>query len=138
MKKEDEILAQWAEDHLKNLPLESPSTNFSDAIMNKIQAEQAVKSPYFMYRPLISKPVWAAICVGVIATVYLIYMGRETESLTRVPLWMETASRWIENMHIHLPSFTLSQTTGMALLIFSIMALVEISILQNLFRQKTK
>ena len=131
MKDDDKLLDKWLDNQLSALPLESPSMDFSNNVMQQILTEKSVNENILKYKPLISKPVWiiiALICAGMGIFMYLSGNSLHT---TQFPSWLTHFSDWSINWNIELTKPEIPATMAIGLLIFSLMAIVEIQIIQK-------
>jgi len=118
---------------IKKTTIESPSFNFTDSVMSKVNALHESRAT--VYKPLISKMAWVLIGFGVLALVlYILFFGNKIET-----------SNWIQsidfsvlsniNMNI-LPSFSISKTVTYSVLFFGLMFCIQIPLLKNHFDKR--
>ncbi|MCK8479668.1 hypothetical protein [Psychroserpens algicola] len=108
--------------------VESPSFDFTQRVMSKIES---LNTSVTTYRPLISKPVWAVILLGVIAVFGYVIFGKLTLNY-----------EWIQDLSLDkvsfnpLPDFSLSQTMTYAILLFAVMLCVQVPLLKRYFDKR--
>lgn len=134
--KEEEKIKILSDKYLGNLPLEQPAADFSDKIMQQLQVT-TVDHSYFMYKPLISKRGWAAIfcMLGVFVGYYSIYGDKNITSQE-----FEWVATKIQAFLSIAPMQTLPQMSGTfisIMLIFSVMAIIELTILNKIFNYRS-
>ena len=128
--KVDKQIEKLVERSMKTQSLESPSSNFSAMVMKQIHAIE--KSKVTAYRPLISKPVWVAILVGLLLVVsYIIFGQNTTESgwLSYIDLSIITDN----NLSNALSGFKVSKTVLYSVVLFGIMLFIQVPILKRYF-----
>lgn len=108
--------------------LNSPSTDFTNIIMAKVEVLE--KQKVLEYRPLISKKVWLLICTTFISVLaYLTLFGNLTKSK-----WMDYFD-FDFSLNL-LPELSFSNTTIYATTIVSIGFLVQIFMLKNYYNKR--
>ncbi len=113
--------------------IESPSFNFTDAVMSKVNALHESKAT--VYKPLISKTSWVLIGLGVLALIlYILLFGSDTETSN----WMQSIDfSVLSNINMDvLPSLSISKTVTYAVLFFGLMICVQIPLLKNHFDKR--
>ncbi|GAA4816565.1 hypothetical protein [Litoribaculum gwangyangense] len=114
--------------------VESPSFNFTDAVMSKI--ETLSKNQATIYKPLISKRMWFLILVGFLALFsYGLFSGNNEESIG----WLNKIDFSIlsnNNISNTLSSFKFSKTLMYALVFFGSMICLQIPILKHYFNKR--
>lgn len=131
--KENKYLENLSETVIGKEAIESPSFNFTDAVMSKVNALE--ESAVIVYKPLISKQSWVLIILGILIMVlYILFFGNNTES-----------SSWIQSLDFSilssinmdaLPSLSISKTFTYAVLFFGLMICVQIPLLKNHFDKR--
>ncbi|MFD1614850.1 hypothetical protein [Gelatiniphilus marinus] len=118
---------------VKKAALESPSIHFTSEIMSQVSALN--DKSITVYKPLISKKVWALITLSfVVLCVYLI-LGTETKQES----WFSTlnfsalSSSKFTNA---LSGFTMSKTLMYAIVFFGLMFCIQIPFLKNHFDKR--
>ncbi len=134
--KEDEKIERLGAKFLSDLPLENPSLNFSEKVMHQIGRTQ-VDPSYFVYKPLITKWGWAAIfCVIGTIFAYSVITPNTGATLPEFSWFTHKVNDLSTFFSIRkmpqLPEVLIS-----AMLIFSFMALLEISVIKRLFDRRT-
>ncbi|GAA0741350.1 hypothetical protein [Gaetbulibacter jejuensis] len=131
---ENKYVEAFTDKVLKDTKLESPSFDFTDAVMSQVEAIQYSKAT--RYKPLISKPVWVVISIGFLSFVaYLLFQNNTT-----------TTSEWLTNIDFSLvfdnaltklfSNLQFSNIFVYAMLLFAIMLCVQISWLKNYFDKR--
>lgn len=120
---------------LKQDRLESPSKDFTSKVMQHIEVLQEKKA--IVYKPLISKQVWAIL--GVVLIVVLVYGFYGTDSTSES--WIDTIN-WnilVDNSILNqLGKLNFSNTLLYALAFFGLMLGIQIPILKHYFNQQFK
>lgn len=130
--KEDEKIERLGAKFLSDLPLENPSLNFSDKVMQQIRRTQ-VDSSYFVYKPLITKWGWTAIfcAIGAVFAYYIITPN--TGATLPEFYWFTHKINGLSTFFSIRKMPEMSETLISAMLIFSFMALLEISVIKRFF-----
>ncbi len=136
MNKKDKLLESWAEESLRNLSLESPSSHFAEDVMMRLNEAKAIDTSYFKYRPLINKPVWAILALGLIGLISILYFSDVPMVKNQTPTWMHTPLTWFQNLDFKFPDLTVSSSASIAILVFSVLLLIEIPIIQKLMERR--
>lgn len=114
---------------LRNIPLDTPSDDFTVRVMNRIYAEQANKT--MRYSPLISVKGWVAIAgMTLLITSYLM-LSSSNES----PTWPYLSAFFakINNLKVLHFSFDYPETLKYAFIFLTVMLLFQISFLKKHF-----
>jgi hypothetical protein len=133
--KEDKKIERLGTKFLNDLPLENPSLNFSDKVMQQIGITQ-VDSSYFVYKPLINIWGWAAIFCGIgTVFIYSLITPNTGVALPEFSWFTEKINGFSTFLSIKkIPQ--LSEALISVMLIFSFMALLEISVIKRLFDRR--
>jgi flagellar biosynthesis protein FlhB len=133
--KEDEKIERLGNKFLSDLPLENPSLNFSDKVMQQILKTQ-VDNSYFKYKPLINFWGWAAIfCI--IGTVFTYSLINPNTGVTLPEFsWFTSKINGFSTFFSIKKMPQLSEALISVILIFSFMALLEISVIKRLFDRR--
>jgi len=131
MEHKDKKLNQLVDRLMDNDALESPSIDFTSRVMQKLNAETENKA--FVYRPLISKPVWFLLTTAFIILVAYIYFNEPSSN-----------SGWFNTLNLRpfkettFGSLNLKFTkTGMyAMLLLAIMIGIQIPLLKNYYNKR--
>lgn len=118
---------------IEKTTIESPSFNFTDAVMSKVNALQDSKAT--VYEPLISKTSWVLIGFGVLVLVlYILFFGTKTDTSN----WIQSIDFSIfSNINMDfLPSLSISKTFTYAVLFFGLMICIQIPLLKNHFDKR--
>ncbi len=122
-KQDDKHLDYLAEKIVKEASLESPSSNFTNAIMSQIKALEANGAT--VYKPLISKTGWFFISIVLLGILLYAIFGVKTENsgwLSRVDLSMLSNFK-VENL---LTGVTIPKTVTYAVALFGIMLSIQV------------
>jgi len=112
---------------MQKAPLESPSFQFTDNIMEAIKAEE--KSITFRYRPLLPKYIWfviAAIVIGITTYLWLMLQPAPLDFQNLLFSFMEKSTFSKE-----VAAFSPSKITAYGVLLFAIMLCVQIPVLKS-------
>lgn len=127
--KADKYLDDLTKKVIKESAIESPSFNFTNAVMSQI--EVLSKKQEIVYKPLISKTTWGLILVSFLAIIiYVLFSGNEPES-----------TNWLGNINFNvitnaLLSYKLSKTFTYAIVFFGLMICIQIPFLKNYFDKR--
>lgn len=126
---ENKYLDELSKKIIKEAALESPSFNFTDAIMSQVGTLSA-KSSVTIYRPLISKNGWLVIAIVFITLLVIMVMSTEGYSLD---VLNKLNFSIISNNKITeaVSSITVSRTFTYSIALFGLMLSVQIPWLKN-------
>lgn len=129
----DKHLENFTRKLMKENSLDKPSVDFTAHVMSKVWATNTA----FVYKPLISKPAWVIIFVGIFSlTGYLLFNTAEASS-----------GSWFQNMDLSKISFLhfnylagskISTVTLYTVVMATIMLFIQISLLKNYFSKRVK
>lgn len=126
-------LDNLSEKIMKKTTIESPSFNFTDAVMSKVNVLQ--DSNATVYKPLISKASWFLISLAVLGLVlYILLFGAKTES-SNLLQYIDLSMLSKINIDV-LPSVSLSKTFTYAILFFGLMICIQIPLLKSYFDKR--
>lgn len=124
---------EWVKDErlgalLKTSVIESPSNNFVNKVMDKIEA-----SAMDVYQPLISKRMWILITVAFVALIGYVLFGKST---SQVPGFMTKATPLLErtqsifeasqsSLQSFIQGFEISYLLAMSMLVLSVLIFVD-------------
>ena len=131
--KETKYLDDLSRKVITKTTIESPSFNFTDSVMSRVNALQESKAT--VYKPLISKTSWILIGFGVLSLVfYILFFGTKTETSN----WIQSMDfRMLSNINLDiLPSLTLSKSFTYAVLFFGLMICIQIPLLKKHFDKR--
>jgi hypothetical protein len=136
----DKYLDELAKKVIKDAPLETPSFNFTNAVMSQVAALNNNKIT--TYKPLISKTGWIFISIGILTLIFIILFGNKTESSG----WLSTvdfsvlSNNKLSNtlLGFKTSGFAITKTLGYALVLFSVMVCIQIPFLKHHFNQRYK
>lgn len=133
--KDDEKIEHLGTKFLSDLPLENPSLDFSDKVMQQIRQTQ-VDSSYFVYKPLINIWGWVAIFCGTgTVFIYSLITPNIGVAFSEFSWFTEKINGFSTFLSIKkIPQ--LSEALISVILIFSFMALLEISVIKRLFDRR--
>lgn len=117
---------------IKELPLESPSKNFTATIMSKLQTESAFS--HIQYKPLISKKIWFAVAAIVVAVLLIPFQKKEGGLLEKVSIDFSFLDK--VSFSGLLDGLSVSTTAFYGLLFFAIMIFVQVVYLKGYFDRK--
>jgi len=118
---------------IKDVPLESPSLDFTNSVMAKVNALQ--KSTITTYRPLISKPWWFAIFAVSTLVVCFILFGTSTKHIN----WLSFIDLNVfadTKFSTALSGFKMSKITTYSVVLFGIMLFIQVPLLKNYFEKR--
>jgi len=117
---------------LQELPLESPSKDFTSNIMDVLVEENNVAT--IQYKPLISKKIWFAVAAAVIAILFIPLQKREGGLLEKFSLDFSFLDK--VNFSGLLDGVSVSSTAFYGLLFFAMMIVVQITYLKGYVNRK--
>jgi hypothetical protein len=129
----DKHIEKLVDKTMKKSYLESPSLDFTNAVMSQVNAIQ--KSNVTTYQPLISKPTWFVLFVITLAVVLYIIFGtttNDTNWLSFIDLSMLTDNR----LNTALSGFKVSKIVMYSVVLFGIMLFIQVPILKNYFDKR--
>jgi len=128
-----EEIHAFTKKYVKDIPVESPSLDFTANLMQKIGALEPLKSA-IAYKPLISKKAWFVVFAGIIALVFIPFKSTE-ESLFTLP---ELNFSFLEKLNFSglLDNITVSNTTLYLAVIFSALVCIQIFYLKGHFEKQ--
>ena len=118
---------------MQSLPLETPSVEFTQHVMAQIKGSSVTITT--VYKPLISKQVWTLIFIGIVAVFIWTLFGTPVEGES----WFDTIDYgFITNNKVSnvISNFKISQTTGYAIIMLSIMVGIQIPLLKHYFNKR--
>lgn len=126
-------LDSFAKRRIKELNLESPSKDFTNAIMDTIADLEAKKVT--VYQPLISKKVWLGIAALIVGVFFIPFQTQEGSVLNKVSIDLS----FLESINVSglFDGLAVSSTTFYAMLLFSIMGFVQIFYIKGYFNKRT-
>lgn len=130
MKESDKYYENLVDKVMAEGIMQKPSADFTSRVMLQVLALEKTKS--IVYKPLISKSVWAVIFGGLV--VFIGYVVFATNKAVGNDLSISTLYySKIDNL---IPVFQFSKNTSYAVLIVILMVLVQISLLKNYYDKK--
>jgi len=125
-------LDNFVKKQIQEMPLESPSKNFTKDLMGILAKEETSKAT--KYAPLISKKGWFAIAALVVAIFFIPFQKQEGGLLEKVSIDFSffdklSTSGLFEGLSV-------STATMYGLLLFSIMILVQVHYLKGYFSKR--
>lgn len=130
MKESDKYYENLVDKLIAESTLQKPSADFTSKIMSQVLVIEKTKS--IVYKPLISKPVWAVIFGCLIAFIgYVVFIADNA-----VASDLSLSTLYYSKIDNLIPVFQFSKNTSYAVLIVVLMVLVQISILKNYYDKK--
>lgn len=126
MKEEDKNVEKFIDKIMTEASLEKPSFDFTSKIMEKVSVAKEAKT--IQYKPLISKPVWYSIFGVFVAMIAYSFFEGNSETQFYFDLSAKISSL--------IPSFHFSDTTNYAVLIVTLMVLIQITLLKNYYDKR--
>jgi len=128
----DNYLDDLAKKVIKDTAIETPSFNFTDAVMSKVSKLSVNKST--IYKPLISKTTWVFVSIVFLVVIfYTLSFGTQTESSS----WLSKIDfSVLSTKEVLLPSFKISKTFMYAFVLFGIMFCIQIPFLKHHFNKQ--
>ncbi len=128
-----EEIHAFTKKYVKEIPIETPSLDFTSNLMQKIGELQPFKSA-ITYKPLISKKVWFIVFAAIIALVLIPFKSTD-ESLFTLP---ELNFSFLEKLNFSglLENITVSSTTMYFAIIFSVLVAIQIFYLKGYFEKQ--
>lgn len=117
---------------IQELPLETPSKNFTSNIMNVLNDEKVYTT--IQYKPLISKKIWFVAAAAIIAIFLIPFQKREGGLLEKVSIDLSFADKI--SFSGLLEGLTVSNTAFYGLLFFAIMVFIQVVYLKGQFDKK--
>ncbi len=125
---EDKNMEQYVRMVIKEMPLESPSHDFTAKVIANVLAIE--KSKATVYKPLISKTGWILIFGGIIAAIGYFILNGGTPVESQAWSFGHGAKDFIKTFgDVHL--FQFSQTTINVIVVSTILILLQIALLKN-------
>ncbi len=115
---------------MKEANLEKPSDDFLNRVMHSVKMEREL-SLSKVYQPLISKPAWAAIGVGIIVLCVIILKGTSEDSLL-IPNIDFTAFDKIASINLF-ERIQFSDTFTFSFVVFSFLVILQLAVIKNYF-----
>ena len=109
--------------------LEQPSNDFTSQVMQHIESLE--KSKATVYKPLIPKPVWYAIAIGMVVLVGFLYSSSTVDSQSSWLPQVNYDALFHNGMTNIVSAFKFSTTTMYVLGLFAIMLCIQIPLLKN-------
>lgn len=127
-RKEEKKLEAWAENIMGGAPLESPSQDFTQKLMQRLEVGQ--QKEVYRYRPLLDKGSFALMFIGFAALwgYFLIQGGDAPE-----PSWLPSLDLepFFQAVGAWSDQFAPSKVTLYAVSIFGLMYLIQFSVLKR-------
>jgi len=128
MTEDNKQIERLVDKMMKHDSLQKPSSDFTANIMAQVEALGTSKS--IAYKPLISKPVWILIGLGVLAIVGFAMTGTTTTENTWMPEW-NLDSLYNNGLSNTLSKLKFSSITMYGVVFFALMLGVQISLLKK-------
>lgn len=116
----------------QDIPLESPSKDFTSNIMDMIQQEEV--STTAAYKPLISKKVWILVAAAFTAVFFIPFQKTEGSLLSEVSFDLS----FLQNISFSnvFDGISVSSTVFYGFLFFGIMLLIQVLFLKDHFNKR--
>jgi len=128
MTEDNKQIERLVDKMMKHDSLQKPSSDFTANIMAQVEALGTSKS--IAYKPLISKPVWVLIGLGVLAIVGYAMTGTTTTENTWMPEW-NLDSLYSNSLTNTLSKLKFSSITMYAVVFFALMLGIQIPLLKR-------
>ena len=128
-----EELDAFTKKYVKEIPLESPSVNFTAKLMDSINQLETVKSAV-VYKPLISKKTWFVVVLAVVAIVFIPFNSSE-EGMFTLP---EMNFSFLEKLSFSgmFDNLSVSNSTFIIALVFGLLLSIQIIYLKGFFEKR--
>lgn len=125
---DDKHLGDFTKKIVKEASLESPSFNFTDAVMSQIKALEANSAT--IYKPLISKTGWVLITATIFSTILYVVFGSDSNGSS----WLNSFDLSVLS-NFELPNLlsgiTIPKTFTYGIVLFGIMLSIQILFLKR-------
>ncbi len=117
---------------LQEIPLESPSKNFTSNIMDVLQEKES--SIATLNKPLISKKVWIFVAAAIVAVFFIPFQKTEDSLLNKVSLDFS----FLEKINLSgiFDGISISSTSAYVAFFFTIMIFIQVVFLKNHFNKR--
>jgi len=128
-----EEIHAFTKKYVQEIPVETPSLDFTSNLMQKIGELQPFKSA-ITYKPLISRKAWFIVFAAIIAAVFIPFKSTK-ESIFTVP---ELNFSFLEKLNFSgmLENINVSNTTLYFTIIFSVLVSIQIFYLKGYFEKQ--
>lgn len=128
-----EEIHAFTKKYVQEIPLETPSLDFTSNLMQKIGELQPFKSA-ITYKPLISKKAWFIVFAAIIAVVLIPFKSSQ-ESLFNLP---ELNFSFLEKLNFSglLDNINISNTTLYFAITFSVLVSIQLFYLKGYFEKQ--
>jgi hypothetical protein len=125
---EDKNMQEFVEKIMKKAPLESPSFDFTAAVMAKVSAIE--KSKATIYKPAISKKGWFLIFGGLFATMAYFIFSVKTQNAGHFGTFGPRVRDFLKSFNgVHL--FQFPGITANVIIVATVMIFIQIAFLKN-------
>lgn len=131
--KSDQHIEDMVDRIMKEVSLDTPSLNFTSNVMMKV--DTLMKPVTIVYKPLISKRSWVFVMVAIVGLICYFMLTPSVKS-----------SGWFSNIDFSvvsnniltntISSLKLSRTAFYAIIMLSVMLIIQIPILKNYFNSR--
>jgi hypothetical protein len=125
---EDKNIEQYVHAIIKEMPLESPSPDFTAKVMQSVLALD--KSKATVYKPLISKKGWVLIFGGIIATLGYFIINGHAQNVGQ-PWSFDTGVKDLIKMFSDSHLFQFSRTIINIIFLSVVLMIIQITLLKN-------
>ncbi len=117
---------------IQDIPLESPSKDFTSNIMDVLQEKESVVTT--IYKPLISKKVWIFVAAAIAAIFFIPFQDSEEGLLSKVSFDFS----FLEKLNLSgiLDGVNVSSTSLYVAFFFTTMIFIQVVFLKNHFNKR--
>lgn len=132
--KQDKNIDEFSKNLIKDVGLETPSSNFVSNVINNIQIEQN-RNMQLVYKPLISKLGWFCIALIIIG-LFVFFNISNTKSILQFPTIDLSFFRKINVLHVF-EQIKLSKLFTFSFILFSVLVLFQLYYIKKYFNKNT-
>ena len=124
---ENKKLEELTDRLFEQLPLESPSIDFTQKVMQRLETSKTKSS--LVYRPLIPKKLLLTIytIIAILLVVLVFTIDFQTNSVIREFDY----SKYLERLSFEIPSFDVSKTVLYGISALGVMLMIQLTLLKN-------
>lgn len=124
---ENKKLEELTDCLFEQLPLESPSIDFTQKVMQRLETSKAKSS--LVYRPLIPKKLLLTIyaIIAILLVVLVFTIDFQTNSMIREFDY----SKYLEKLSFEIPRIEVSKTVLYGILALGVMLMIQLTLLKN-------
>ena len=128
-----EEIDAFAKKYVKEILVETPSTDFTKNLMNSIAQLESVKSKV-VYKPLISKKAWLVVALAIIAVLFIPF-GAQEEGLFTLPKFSFSILEKF-NLSGVFENLSISNTTFIIAVMFGLFLSIQFVYLKGFFEKR--